>query len=396
MNPARVEFIRTRTAAHIGREGVGATNEIRGLEVLDVGCGGGLLAESLARLGAEVTAIDPAEENIAVATKHSKGDTATDGINYEHTSVEEMVETGKKFDVVCSLEVIEHVDHPLSFIESCAECLKPGGSLFLSTLNRSPKSYLMAILGAEYLLKAVPKGTHDWNKFIKPEEMRKMVDTVATMQEEVGIILDPKLHGAAVSVIDSWRLHPSDLDVNYIVHAVKGRPPAINPDGSLNEFDEPHATEYSLAAQRGELEKLQRLPSEVLNWADSYVNTLLIWAADGGSLSTLQFLLKHSPDSINHQGYLGNTALSRAACGGHVECLEALLAMDAVDANLPNDKKQYPLHIAAFKKNTACVQSFIKSGKCDYAVLDRKGRIPAMDTSDENIKEMLFKAAGEK
>ena len=96
----------------------------------------------------------------------------------------------------------------MSFIESCVECLKPGGSLFLSTLNRSPKSYLLAIVGAEHLLRVVPKGTHDWKKFIKPEEMRKMVGTTATLKEEAGIILDPKLHGLSPSLLGSWRLHP--------------------------------------------------------------------------------------------------------------------------------------------------------------------------------------------
>jgi len=223
MNPTRVEFIRTRVSRFLGREGVGAMNEIRGLEILDVGCGGGLLSESLARLGAKVTAIDPAKKNIEVALRHSESDIATKDIMYEHKSVEEIASSGKTFDVVCSLEVIEHVDHPLSFIESCAQCVKPGGSLFLSTLNRSPKSYLMAIFGAEHVLGVVPVGTHDWNKFITPQELRQMIETVAQtyVKEEAGIILAPRLNGAKPSLFDSWGLSTSDLDVNYIMHAVK-------------------------------------------------------------------------------------------------------------------------------------------------------------------------------
>ena len=195
-----------------------------------------MLAESLARLGARVTAIDPSKENVQIATQHSATDSLTKGINYVHTSVEELAESGKQFDVVCSLEVIEHVDNPLAFIESCGRCVRPGGSLFLSTLNRSPKAYAFAILGAEHLSRMVPVGTHDWNKFITPEEMEKMVSATPTsssssssssrfqVQELAGIVFVPELRGVSPSLLESWKISSRDLDVNYIMHATK--PPA--------------------------------------------------------------------------------------------------------------------------------------------------------------------------
>lgn len=221
MNPTRVEFIRTRAAAHLRRDKEGVLDQIRGVDVLDVGCGGGLLAESLARLGANVVAIDPAEENVQVARMHSEADESTRGILYENTTVEHMAASGRSFDLVCSLEVIEHVENPLSFIESCAACLRPGGSLFLSTLNRSPKSYLFAILGAEHITGMIPVGTHDWNKFITPTEMRKMVSSVASVEEMSGIVFTPEIRGASPSLMEKWKISATDLDVNYILHAVK-------------------------------------------------------------------------------------------------------------------------------------------------------------------------------
>lgn len=223
MNPTRVDFVRTRAATHLGREGEGVLDQIRGLDVLDVGCGGGLLAESLARLGANVVAIDPAEENVKVARLHSEADETTRGISYENTTVEDMAASGRNFDIVCSLEVIEHVENPLSFIESCGSCLRPGGSLFLSTLNRSPKSYLFVILGAEHITGMIPVGTHDWNKFITPDEMQKMVSSVATMEEMSGIVFTPEIRGGSPSLMEKWQISATDLDVNYIIHATKSK-----------------------------------------------------------------------------------------------------------------------------------------------------------------------------
>ena len=223
MNPARVDFIRTRAAAHLKRDNEGALDQIRGLDILDVGCGGGLLSESLARLGAKVVGIDPAEENVQVAKLHSEGDVSTQGISYENTTIEDLAASGRHFDIVCSLEVIEHVENPLAFIEACGSCLRPGGSLFLSTLNRSTKSYLLAILGAEHITGLVPVGTHDWSKFITPDEMRKMVSTVAAVEEMSGIVFTPEIRGVTPSLLDKWKISATDLDVNYIVHATKAK-----------------------------------------------------------------------------------------------------------------------------------------------------------------------------
>jgi len=221
MNPARVEFI--RSALGSARPGLGAAvspmDEIRGLEILDVGCGGGLLSEALARLGATVTGIDPAAESIRVATQHSRGDLLTANIVYKHSTIEEMEASGQKFDVVCSLEVLEHVEMPLSFIASCSNCLKPGGSLFISTINRTAKSYLMTILGAEYVLRLLPVGTHDWTKFITPQELTSMISTIGRVEKINGIVLDPPTNCFDLSA--KWSLAEKDLDVNYILHAVK-------------------------------------------------------------------------------------------------------------------------------------------------------------------------------
>jgi len=172
---------------------------------------------------------------------------------------------------------------------------------------------------------------------------------------------------------------------------------AINPDGTLQKFPTPHPDhDYTLAASKDEVEKLRGLSSVELRKVDSWGNTLLIWAADSGSVSTVQFLLQHDSSNVNHRGYLGNTAISRAARGGHAKCVELLLAVETIDCDIPNDKRQYPLHFAAFKKQRQCVQAMICSNKCDYAVKDRKGRMPAEDTLDEDIRTMLLRAAAGK
>ena len=139
---------------------------------------------------------------------------------------------------------------------------------------------------------------------------------------------------------------------------------------------------------------MQRHDKELMA-TDGYGNTLLIWAADRGALNCLNYLLEKKAvvGHINHRGYLGNTALSRAARGGHVRCVEALLSRPEIDPNIPNDKKQYPLHFAAFKNKLECVRAFIKSNKCDYNVRDRKGRVPAEDCSNPDIISMLIEAA---
>lgn len=227
MNPARVDFIRRAISNHMGRSHLPASEQLHGVDILDIGCGGGLLAEALARLGARVVAIDPSEQNIAVAKAHSRVDVLTREISYKCTTVEELLalstEEGSppSFDFVCSLEVLEHVEDPKTFLRSCRKCAKPGGGLFLSTLNRTAKSYAMTILGAEYLLRLLPVGTHDWNKFIRPDELVSMVSSTGDVKSTIveGLVLDPRcLSSGALS----WRLSKTDLEVNYIVYAHLG------------------------------------------------------------------------------------------------------------------------------------------------------------------------------
>jgi myosin heavy subunit/ankyrin repeat protein len=169
--------------------------------------------------------------------------------------------------------------------------------------------------------------------------------------------------------------------------------PCINPDNTLNKFPTPQPdNEHSLAASKDEVDKLRGLSMEVLRAVDVHQNTLLIWAADKGAVATVEFLLEKDSSNVNHRGYLGNTALGRAARGGHVQCVELLLKCEAIDCNIPNDKKQFPLHFASFKLKPDCVRVMMDSGKFDYTVKDRKGRIPAQDTSDESIRTVLLKA----
>lgn len=225
MNPCRISFIRSRLAASLNTSHLFEREQLKGVKILDVGCGGGLLSESLARLGAEVTAIDPSPENIAVATAHAKQDPNTSKINFEANTIEKVVASGRKFDAVCSLEVIEHVDIPKTFLEACSLCLNPGGSLFVSTINRTRKSYAVAIVGAEYLLGILPRGTHDWNKFVKPEEVSKILQDKTInceVKEITGMVISPnKKFLTDFNGISKWVLCAKDTDVNYILHAVK-------------------------------------------------------------------------------------------------------------------------------------------------------------------------------
>ena len=221
MNPVRVSFIREAMAKQLSTQSLPPDAQIQNADILDVGCGGGILSEALARLGAKVTSIDPSGENIAVAHAHSRMDPATTSINYQQTTVEAMASSGRLFDAVCALEVIEHVDTPLAFVTACGACLKPGGSLFLSTMNRTGKSYAIAILGAEYITRMVPMGTHDWNKFITPGELSLMLEShplglKVTKQQGLILSIDPFVKGKI-----SWYLKDDDLDVNYIMQAMK-------------------------------------------------------------------------------------------------------------------------------------------------------------------------------
>jgi len=191
---------------------INQTISLNGLKVLDVGCGGGLLAEAFESMGASVTAIDVTEANIEVAKLHAKKTGKT--ISYMMTRAEDLaIKEPESFDVVACLEVIEHVPDPGQLIDACAKLLKPKGAMFLSTLNRNPRSFVTAILGAEYIFNILPKGTHEWNKFIKPSELEKYMRTAGIkLKESKGMFYNPIFHPAQLN---------NDLGVNYMMHGSK-------------------------------------------------------------------------------------------------------------------------------------------------------------------------------
>ncbi|GAB4227587.1 MAG: bifunctional 3-demethylubiquinone 3-O-methyltransferase/2-octaprenyl-6-hydroxy phenol methylase [Methyloligellaceae bacterium] len=208
MNPARLTFIRDAICAHAARDPK-ASRSLAGLSIADIGCGGGLLCEPLARLGASVTGLDPAEETIAAARLHA----ASQGleIDYRAERAEALVDSGERFDVVLAIEVVEHVPEVASFVALVSKLMRPGGLLILSTLNRTLKSYLLAIVGAEYILRWLPPGTHQWERFVTPAELSRALTACGLEElERKGVIFDP-LQG-------QWRL-ASDTDVNYFMTA---------------------------------------------------------------------------------------------------------------------------------------------------------------------------------
>jgi len=188
---------------------------LQGLKILDVGCGAGILSEALARIGAQVTAIDACPENIEAAKIHAKLDSSLEGnLNYICTTVEEHVETvSEEYDAVVASEVVEHVDNPQTFVIKCSEVLKADGSFFLTTISRSSRSWLLAIVGAEYVMRLLPVGTHDWAKFITPGELGELLDCAGCQTR--------LLHGMLYTpVVNKW-CWVADTSVNYALHAVK-------------------------------------------------------------------------------------------------------------------------------------------------------------------------------
>jgi 2-polyprenyl-6-hydroxyphenyl methylase/3-demethylubiquinone-9 3-methyltransferase len=208
-NPIRIEYITDNIKKHFKIKKV-ESNFLEGLNILDIGCGGGLISEPMARLGGIVTGIDASEKNINVANLHSKKSGLK--INYLNTSPENL-NNFEKYDVILNLEIVEHVDNVNLYIKSCYKLLKKGGLMFTATLNRSFLSYIKAIIGAEYILRWLPIGTHDWNKFIKPEELEKYLskEKFSTMDIK-GLNFNP--------FIKKWK-KSENLSVNYIICSVK-------------------------------------------------------------------------------------------------------------------------------------------------------------------------------
>jgi len=208
-NPVRIEYIteNIKKQFNIKKE---KSNFLDGIRILDIGCGGGLISEPMARLGATVTGIDASEKNINIANLHSKKSGLK--INYFNTSPENF-EVTDKFDVILNLEIVEHVDDVNLYVKSCFKLLKKNGLMFTATLNRSFTSYVKAIIGAEYILRWLPIGTHDWNKFIKPEELEKLLN-----QEKFSTI---DLKGLSFNPFTNKWKKSNDLSVNYIICSLK-------------------------------------------------------------------------------------------------------------------------------------------------------------------------------
>ena len=211
LNPCRLDYITQQIAAEFDRD-LTTPEPFKGLRLLDIGCGGGLLSEPMARLGADVVGADAAERNIPVARVHAEQSGLT--IDYRHTTAEAMAAAGERFDVVLNMEVVEHVADPLAYLTACQELLNPGGLHICSTLNRNPKSFAMAIVGAEYVMRWLPKGTHEWSKFITPDELYDLIAKAGLEPvDRKGFQFNP--------ITWSWRISARDLSVNYVTASTK-------------------------------------------------------------------------------------------------------------------------------------------------------------------------------
>ena len=208
LNPARIEYVRNRLASHLGRD-VKTRAPFTGLSLLDVGCGGGLICEPMARLGFAVTGIDADATALAVAREHAAAQRL--GIDYRDDDAADLAKNGRRFDAVLALEVVEHAADPALFVATAAGLVKPGGALILSTINRTPKAYAAAIIGAEYLLRWLPRGTHHYRKFRRPSEVARDVRAAGLLVGDI-----------AGLGYDAWRdrwQQTSDLGVNYLLFA---------------------------------------------------------------------------------------------------------------------------------------------------------------------------------
>jgi 2-polyprenyl-6-hydroxyphenyl methylase / 3-demethylubiquinone-9 3-methyltransferase len=210
LNPIRIRFIKDEAAARFSRDPKSA-RAFEGLRILDIGCGGGLLSEPMARLGAEVVGADASATNIGVASAHATE--AGLAIDYRATTAEALAEAGETFDIVLAMEIVEHVaDLPL-FIRETAKMVRPGGLMVLSTINRTPKAWMLAIMGAEYILRWLPRGTHSYEKLVRPKELAAALQEAGLeASAEAGVVYDP--------LGDRWKVS-SDMDVNYMLAAIR-------------------------------------------------------------------------------------------------------------------------------------------------------------------------------
>ena len=210
LNPCRLDYLTTQIAGEYDLDLTGSL-PFSGLRILDIGCGGGLLSEPMARLGATVVGADAAAGNIPVAQVHAE-QSGLD-IDYRHTTAEALAEAGEQFDVVLNMEVVEHVADPLAYLTACRQLLKSGGLHLCSTINRNPKSYMVAIVGAEVVMRWLPRGTHDWAKFITPDELYALLaESGVTPVDRKGFVFNP--------VLWSWSLSDRDLSVNYVTASI--------------------------------------------------------------------------------------------------------------------------------------------------------------------------------
>lgn len=210
IGPPRLSFIRDSLASHFARP-TGTLKPLADLTILDIGCGGGLISEPITRLGAKVTGLDPGEKNIAIAKSHAEPQGLV--IDYRSGTAEDLAAEGRTFDAVLCLEVVEHVPDPKAFVSTCASLVRPGGMLIMSTINRNMKSYALAIVAAEYVLQWLPRGTHQWERFVRPDELGQMMSAAG--------LASPRFAGMTYSPLaDVWNLS-ADTDVNYLAAAAK-------------------------------------------------------------------------------------------------------------------------------------------------------------------------------